>query len=178
MKKSWFITAAISLALVGCAEQQHNSANSPATADTNTQAANRPEAVDRLNDSAKVLDELVNTPESAIPEKVLADAKCVMIVPDMVKGGFVFGGQHGRGVATCRNNGQWSAPAFTTVTGGSWGAQIGVESVDLVLLFMNDHAVQSLLKDNVKLGADASIAAGPIGRQASAATDVKLNSEI
>jgi SH3 domain-containing YSC84-like protein 1 len=165
--------------IAGCAHQQHNSPNQTAATQSGSEAAAaRPEAADRLNDSAKVLTELVNAPDNGVPETILARAKCVAVVPDMVKGGFIIGGRHGRGVVTCRTANGWSAPAFLTLTGGSWGAQIGVESVDLVLLFMNDKGVQSLLNDNVKLGADASVAAGPVGRSAEASTDVKLNSEI
>jgi lipid-binding SYLF domain-containing protein len=133
---------------------------------------------DRLGDAAKVLDELMGTPDNSIPETVLARAKCVAVIPSMVKGGFIVGGRHGRGVVTCRTANGWSAPAFLSLTGGSWGAQIGLEKVDLVLLFMNERGVSSLMKDNFKVGADASLAAGPIGRHAEAATDAKLNSEI
>src|SRR5215467_1553046 len=138
----------------------------------------RTEVNDRLSDAAKVLDELMGTPDNNIPETVLAKAKCVAVIPSMVKGGFVVGGRHGRGVVTCRTPHGWSAPAFLSLNGGSWGAQIGVEKVDLVLLFMNDKGVNSLLKDNFKMGADASVAAGPIGRHAEASTDAKLDSEI
>jgi lipid-binding SYLF domain-containing protein len=138
----------------------------------------RQEAVDRLNDSAKILDELMGTPESAIPEWVLAKAQCVMVVPSMVKGGFVFGGQHGRGAATCRNNGRWSAPQMVTITGGSWGAQIGAEAVDLVLVFMGNKGAEHLLNNSVKLGGEASVAAGPFGRDAQASTDASIKSEI
>src|SRR5579862_2361365 len=139
----------------------------------------RTDATDRLNDAAKVLDELMGTPDNSIPDTVLGRAKCVAVIPSMVKGGFIIGGRHGRGAVTCRTSeGHWSAPAFISLTGGSWGAQIGVEKVDLVLVFMNDKGVNSLLKDNFKLGADASVAAGPLGRHAEAATDAKLNAEI
>jgi lipid-binding SYLF domain-containing protein len=138
----------------------------------------RTEVTDRLNDAAKVLDELMGTPDNSIPETVLGKAKCVAVIPSMVKGGFVIGGRHGRGVVTCRTANGWSAPAFISLTGGSWGAQIGLEKVDLVLVFMNKRGVDSLLKDNFKMGADASVAAGPVGRHAEAATDAKLNSEI
>ena len=138
----------------------------------------RRDVTDRLNDSAKVLDELMGAADNSIPETVLARAKCVAVIPAMVKGGFIVGGRHGRGEVTCRTASGWTAPAFLTLTGGSWGAQIGVEKVDLVLLFMNDKGVNSLLKDNFKMGADASVAAGPLGRHAEASTDAKLNSEI
>ena len=138
----------------------------------------RSETTDRLNDAGKVLDEIMGAPDSNIPGSVLGKAKCVAVIPSMVKGGFIVGGRHGRGAVTCRTASGWSAPAFISLTGGSWGAQIGVEKVDLVLLFMNDRGVNSLLKDNFKLGADASVAAGPVGRHAEASTDAKLNAEI
>src|SRR5947209_17473701 len=160
----------------GCSSHRPSSQSSAATpADKDK---NRSDVVARLDDSAKVLDDLMGAGDSAIPEKILAGAKCVMVVPSMLQGGFGIGGRHGRGVVTCRNANGWSAPAFSTITGGSWGAQIGVESVDLVLLFMNEKGAARLLQDNFKIGGEASIAAGPIGRDVSADTDVKLNSEI
>jgi len=135
-------------------------------------------AADRLDRSAKVLQEIMNTPDKGIPEEVMEKAKCVAVVPHMIKGGFIFGAENGKGVATCRTPHGWSAPAFFTVTGGSWGAQIGVEGVDLVMLFMTDKGAERLLADKFKIGADASAAAGPVGRHASAGTDWKLNTEI
>ncbi|HEY6349411.1 MAG TPA: lipid-binding SYLF domain-containing protein [Candidatus Angelobacter sp.] len=138
----------------------------------------RSDATNRLNDSAKVLDELMGAADNSIPDTVLAKAKCVAVIPSMVKGGFIVGGRHGRGEVTCRTANGWSSPAFISLTGGSWGAQIGVEKVDLVLVFMNDKGVNSLLKDNFKMGADASVAAGPLGRHAEAATDANLDAEI
>jgi len=167
--------------VIGGCSQRRNSANqtlATENAPEGSVAANRPEALDRLKDSANVLNELMATPDDAIPEAVLAKAECVMVVPSMVKGGFVIGGRHGRGTVTCRQNGKWSAPAFVTISGGSWGAQIGVEVVDLVLLFMNQNAVNALLKNNFKIGAEASIAAGPVGRQAAAGTDATIQAEI
>ncbi len=161
---------------MGCS-QRRNSASSGGAA-TQGVAEPKAEAVDRLNDAANVLTQLVNAPDDAIPETVLSHAKCVGIVPSMIKGGFVVGGRHGRGVATCRNGNGWSAPAFFTLSGGSWGPQIGVESADVVLMFMNDKGMQDLMRSKVKLGAEASVAAGPLGRQAQAATDVGLKSEI
>lgn len=137
----------------------------------------RTEVTDRLNESAKVLDEIMAA-DNRIPDNVSAKAKCVAVIPAMVKGGFIVGGRHGRGAVTCRTANGWTAPAFISLNGGSWGAQIGVEKVDLVLLFMGDRGVQSLLKDNFKMGADASVAAGPLGREAEASTDAKLNAEI
>jgi SH3 domain-containing YSC84-like protein 1 len=140
--------------------------------------ADRDEIINRMDDAGKVLSELMNAPDKGIPSKVLSDAKCVMVIPSMVKGGFVFGGRYGRGVVTCRTPKGWSEPAFMSLAGGSFGAQIGGAKVDLVLLFMNDRGVQSMLKDNFKLGGDASVAAGPLGRDAEASTDAKLNSEV
>jgi lipid-binding SYLF domain-containing protein len=167
--------------IVGCSGKQvHNSDRSSesAKAGMSETSKDRQEAVDRLNDSAKVLDELMGTPESAIPEWVLSKAQCVMIVPSMVKGGFVVGGQHGRGAATCRNKGRWSAPQMVTITGGSWGAQIGAEAVDLVLVFTGNKGAEDLLNNSVKLGGEASVAAGPFGRSAQAATDASIKAQI
>jgi lipid-binding SYLF domain-containing protein len=143
-------------------------------------AADDEDVAKRLNDATADLNRLTNAPDNNIPQSILADAKCVAIVPSLVKGGFIVGGQHGRGVATCRiHEGKaWSAPAFFVITGGSWGAQIGVEGVDLVMLFMNNEGAEKLLSAQWKIGADAGIAAGPWGRDASANTDWKANSGI
>jgi lipid-binding SYLF domain-containing protein len=180
MSKILVLLVAGSLVLGGCSQRKNSANQTDATksASSSSAAANRPESLDRLNDSAKVLDELMGAPDDAIPEYVLEKAECVMVVPSMVKGGFVFGGQHGRGAVTCRENGKWTSPAFVTLSGGSWGAQIGAEVVDLVLVFMNENAVQALLKNNFKLGAEASVAAGPVGRQATAGTDATIKAEI
>jgi SH3 domain-containing YSC84-like protein 1 len=132
----------------------------------------------RLDKAAQVMDQLSDTKDSAIPDKILKDAHCVAIIPSMVKGGFVFGAEHGRGVATCRVNGRWSAPAFFAATGGSWGAQIGVEGIDLVMVFTSKEGADKLLDANFKIGADVSAAAGPVGRDASASTDIKANTGI
>lgn len=144
----------------------------------NDQSKEDADATKRLDDAAADLNHLTNAPDNNIPQSILADAKCVAIVPSLVKGGFVFGAEFGRGVATCRTPKGWSSPAFFTITGGSWGAQIGVEGVDLVLLFMTREGADKLLSANWKIGADAGIAAGPFGRQAGASTDWKLNSGI
>jgi lipid-binding SYLF domain-containing protein len=138
-----------------------------------------PDVTKRLNDAAEDLNRLTSAGDNNIPQTILADAKCVAIVPSLIKGGFIVGAQHGRGVATCRIPDKgWSAPAFFTITGGSWGAQIGVEGVDLVMLFMNQEGANKLLQANWKIGADAGIAAGPFGRDASASTSWKVNSGI
>lgn len=133
---------------------------------------------DRLDHAGAVLHEIMDTPDKGIPEEVLEHAKCVAVVPHMLKGGFVFGAENGRGVATCRTAEGWSAPAFFTITGGSWGLQIGVEGVDLVLIIQNDKGMQKLIGSKFEIGADASAAAGPVGRHASADTDWKLDTEV
>jgi lipid-binding SYLF domain-containing protein len=135
-------------------------------------------SIERLRAAGSDLQELMAAKDSAIPKDVLDSAKCIAVVPDMVKGGFVVGAQHGRGVATCKTTTGWSEPAFFVVTGGTWGAQIGLEGVDMVMLIMNDKGMQNLLSSEFKLGAGASVAAGPIGREAQAAMDWKLNSEV
>lgn len=133
---------------------------------------------DRLDNAAEVLHQVMAAPDKGIPQEVMDHAKCVAVVPHMVKGGFVFGAEGGKGVATCRTEHGWSAPAFFTIAGGSWGLQIGVEGVDLVMIFQNDEGMKKLLNSKFTVGADASAAAGPIGRHASAATDWKMNAEI
>ncbi|MGA2673457.1 MAG: lipid-binding SYLF domain-containing protein [Terracidiphilus sp.] len=141
-------------------------------------AESREEAKDRLDNAAAVLHEVMAAPDKGIPEEVLDHAKCIAVVPHMIKGGLVFGAENGRGVATCRTEHGWSAPAFFAITGGSWGLQIGVEGVDLVMIFQGDKGMQRLESAKFQLGADASAAAGPVGRHASANTDWKLDTEI
>jgi len=137
------------------------------------------EVQERLVKAQEVMDQMSDAKDSAIPDKILSNAHCVAIIPDMVKGGFVFGAQHGRGVATCRlPNHRWSAPAFFTATGGSWGAQIGVAGVDLVMVFTTQEGADKLLDANFKIGGELTAAAGPIGRDASASTDIKANTAI
>jgi lipid-binding SYLF domain-containing protein len=138
----------------------------------------REDSVERLQSSVGVLHSIMATPDKGIPEEVLSNAKCILVVPDLIKGGFIFGGKHGRGVATCRTPSGWSAPAFVSIGGGSWGLQIGVEGVDLVLLVMNDRGLQHLLSSKFELTGEGSVAAGPVGRHASAGTDWKMNTEM
>jgi SH3 domain-containing YSC84-like protein 1 len=138
----------------------------------------REDSVDRLQKSVEVLHAIMSTPDKGIPEEVLSNAKCILVVPNLIKGGFVFGGKHGRGVATCRTAEGWSAPAFVSIGGGSWGLQIGVEGVDLVMLVMNDQGFQHLLSSKFELTGEGSVAAGPVGRHASAGTDWKMNTEM
>lgn len=132
----------------------------------------------RIDESAKVLNEVMATPDKAIPDKVMREAKCVAVVPSMFKVALGIGGSHGKGVATCRTEHGWSAPAPITITGGSWGLQIGGQAVDLVMIITNDQGMQHLLQSKFKLGADASAAAGPVGRNAGADTDWKLKAEV
>src|SRR6478609_2818339 len=138
----------------------------------------REDSVARLQSSVDVLHSIMAAPDNGIPEEVLSNAKCIVVVPDLIKGGFIFGGKHGRGIASCRTSGGWSAPAFVSVGGGSWGLQIGVEGVDLVMLVMNDQGFQHLLSSKFALTGEGSVAAGPIGRHASAGTDWKMNTEM
>src|SRR5438552_10434154 len=138
----------------------------------------REDATDRLSNAAKVIHEVMAAPDQGIPEEVLEHAKCIAVVPHLVKGGFIFGAKGGKGVATCRTADGWSAPAFFTVSGGSWGLQIGVETVDLVMIIQNETGMQHLASNKSQMGADASAAAGPVGRHASANTDWKLDTEV
>jgi SH3 domain-containing YSC84-like protein 1 len=138
----------------------------------------RDKVMARLDDSSRILNELLGAPDKGIPDSVFERAKCVAVVPSMVKGGFVFGAEHGRGVATCRTEHGWSAPAFFVITGGSWGLQIGVQSADLVMLIMNQQGMNDLLSSKFKLGANGSVAAGPVGRDANASTDWKMKAEV
>jgi lipid-binding SYLF domain-containing protein len=141
-------------------------------------ASDREEDVSRIHKAADVFHEIMNTPDKGIPQDLLNSARCIAIIPGEVKFAFVFGGNYGRGVATCRTDHGWSAPMFVAIDGGSVGYQIGGSSTDIVMLFMNDHALQSLLGDKFKLGADATVAAGPVGRNAAAATDARMSAEI
>jgi lipid-binding SYLF domain-containing protein len=140
--------------------------------------SNREDSVERLQSSVEVLHSIMSTPDKSIPEEVLSNAKCILVVPNLIKGGFIIGGKHGRGVATCRTSDGWSAPAFVSIGGGSWGLQIGVEGVDLVMLVMNDQGFQHLLSSKFELTGEGSVAAGPVGRHASAGNDWKMNTEV
>ncbi len=138
----------------------------------------REDATERLDNATSVMHAIMGMPDKGIPEEVLQHAKCVAVIPHMVKGGFIFGAKEGKGVATCRTADGWSAPAFITISGGSWGLQIGVEAVDVVMIFQNDKAMQKLLESNFQVGGDASAASGPVGRHATAGTDWKMDTEI
>lgn len=137
---------------------------------------------DRMKNSYTVLKEILNTPDQGIPKDLLDKSECVIVYPSVLKAAFIVGGSYGRGVITCRtgasHSGPWSAPAMFALEGGSFGFQIGGEATDFVLLIMNDSGANSVLSSKVKLGADASVAAGPVGRTASAETDVVMKAEI
>ena len=134
---------------------------------------------DRIRESAQVLTEMQGEPDKAIPQELWEKAKCVIVIPSLKKAAFIIGGEYGKGLMSCRHDSAaWSAPVFMELEKGSWGFQIGGESIDLVLLVMNERGMEKLLQDKVSLGADASVAAGPVGRTAQAATDAQLHAEI
>jgi SH3 domain-containing YSC84-like protein 1 len=135
-------------------------------------------AIDRVQAAADVLNEIQAAPDQGIPEEVLGSAECVAVVPSMLKGGFIVGARYGRGVASCRTPKGWSAPAFFSVKGGSFGLQIGGQAVDLIMLVMNQNGMRNMLSSKFKLGADASVAAGPVGRHAAADTDWKMRAQV
>jgi SH3 domain-containing YSC84-like protein 1 len=141
-------------------------------------AADSNKAVDRVQSAATVLNEIQSAPDQGMPENILASAECVAVVPSMLKGGFIVGARYGRGVASCRTAKGWSAPAFFSVEGGSFGFQIGGQAVDLVMLIMNQEGMANLLSSKFQLGADASVAAGPVGRHAAADTDWKMRAQV
>ena len=162
MKRLWLLAVVVSLAsLMFAADEPKES-----------------KATDRVQAASDVLNEIQSAPDSGIPEEILGRAECVAVVPSMLKGGFIVGAKYGRGVASCRTAKGWSAPAFFTVTGGSFGFQIGGQAVDLVMLIMNNDGMQHLLSSQFSLGADASVAAGPVGRHAEGDTDWKMRAQV
>ena len=141
-------------------------------------ASTRQDLQDRIDAAKLVLDQIMGAQDRSIPMNILQQATCVGVVPGLLKGAFVFGGQYGQGVVTCRTGHGWSAPVFIRMAGGSFGFQIGGQSTDLVLVAVNDRGFQDLLKNKFKIGGDASAAAGPVGRSSQAATDWKMNAEL
>ena len=140
---------------------------------------NKTDVVERLQSSSEALRQIVEAPDKGIPDEVLKGAKCIGVVPSMIKGAFIIGGKHGRGVSTCRlPDGSWSTPAFFTISGGSWGVQFGVEDVQLVLMIMNDEGMRHLLSNKFQIGGEVAGAAGPVGRHAEAGTDWKVSTQI
>ena len=162
MKKAFLLCAVLGWAAMAAASDQ----------------AKENKAVERVQSSAEVLNEIQAAPDKGIPEDVLSSAECVAVVPSMLKAGFVVGGRYGRGVASCRTPKGWSAPTFFRIEGGSFGLQIGGEAVDLVMLVMNKDGMKKMMSSKFKLGADASVAAGPVGRHAAADTDWKLRAQV
>jgi lipid-binding SYLF domain-containing protein len=140
--------------------------------------SDRDDDISRIDASARVFREIMNTPDKAVPQELLESAKCIAIIPGEKKAAFIFGARYGKGLATCRTEEGWSAPLFLALGGGSWGLQIGGASTDVVLIIRSEHGMRSLLSDKFTIGADATAAAGPVGRHASADTDLKLNAEI
>jgi lipid-binding SYLF domain-containing protein len=138
----------------------------------------RDNTIDRLQTASVVLDQIMSAPDSAIPDSIMSGAKCIAIMPSMLKGGFILAANYGKGVATCRTDKGWSAPAFFKLTGGSFGFQAGGQASDLVLIIRTHDGMQHLLQSKFKLGADASAAAGPVGRDAQAATDLTLRAQV
>jgi len=141
-------------------------------------AGDREKIVDRVEAAGTVLDEIMAAPDKGIPEEVIGSATCIAVVPSLLKGGFIVGAAYGKGVVTCRTDHGWSAPACFRVEGGSFGLQIGGQAVDIVMLVMNEKGMRNLLASKFKIGADASAAAGPVGRHAEAATDWKMRAEL
>jgi lipid-binding SYLF domain-containing protein len=138
----------------------------------------RDKTMSRISDAGTVLDEIMSAPDAGIPDDVLGSAQCVAVVPSYLKGAFVLGASYGKGVASCRTTNGWSAPAFIRLEGGSLGFQIGGQAVDLIMLIMNERGMRALLSSKFKLGANASVAAGPIGRHASGDTDWKMRAQV
>jgi lipid-binding SYLF domain-containing protein len=143
-----------------------------------TDQAKESKASDRVQAAADVLNQIESAPDSGIPREILSKAECVAVVPSMLNGGFIVGAKYGRGLASCRTPKGWSAPAFFMTTGGSVGFQIGGQAVDLVMLIMNNDGMQHLLSSKFALGADASVAAGPVGRHAEGNTDWKMRAQV
>jgi SH3 domain-containing YSC84-like protein 1 len=167
MRKFLSLWVMVCLVAVTSAAAQSDSGTKPAT-----------KAAARVQSAADVLNEIQSAPDTGIPEEVMGSAECVAVVPSMLKAGFVFGARYGRGVASCRTAKGWSAPAFFIIEGGSFGLQIGGQAVDLVMLIMNQQGMKNLLSSKFKLGADASVAAGPVGRHAAADTDWKMRAQV
>ena len=145
-----------------------------------TAAAQTSDEAKRIRESTVVIEEMMAAGDKAIPGAILEKAEAIAVFPSLLKGGFVIGGQRGRGIISVRDrkSGTWSAPAFLTITGGSFGAQIGAQAIDLILVVNNQRGLEQLVKNQFKIGADASVAAGPIGRDASAATDIQMRAQI
>jgi lipid-binding SYLF domain-containing protein len=133
---------------------------------------------DRVNEAARVLEEILAAPDKGVPEAIIEKAQAVVVIPSTVKGALLIGAQRGKGVMSVKSAAGWSAPAFITLTGGSVGLQIGGQATDIVLVVVNERGIENLAQNTFKIGGDASVAAGPVGREATASTDYKLQAEI
>jgi lipid-binding SYLF domain-containing protein len=138
----------------------------------------RDKVLDRVTEAGNVMNEIMSAPDNRIPDEIIGSAECIAVVPSMLKGGFIVGAAYGKGVASCKTANGWSAPAFFRVEGGSFGLQIGGQAVDLIMVIMNERGMRALLSSKFKLGADASVAAGPVGRHAEGATDWKMRAQV
>jgi len=167
MKQSLLVVMIAALSLAALSQDQ---ATTPKTKET--------KAADRVQAAADVLDEIQAAPDQGIPEDLLSKADCVAVVPTLLKGGFIIAGQYGRGIASCRSSKGWSAPAFFVTEGGDFGFLIGGQAIDLVMLIMNNEGMNNLLSSKFELGANASVAAGPVGRHAAADTDWKMKAQV
>ena len=167
MKKLVLVTLVVSLCAFAVAADAQENVQPKAS-----------KASDRVQAAGEVLNEIQAAPDSGIPQEILGKAECVAVVPSMLKGGFMVGAKYGRGLASCRTPKGWSTPAFFTIQGGSFGFQIGGQAVDLVMLIMNKEGMRHLLSSEFALGADASVAAGPVGRHAEGNTDWKMRAEV
>jgi lipid-binding SYLF domain-containing protein len=171
LKLVMLIALSLILALTGLVSAQNQ-------ADKSEKPRDMKDEIEQSEKAAKVFREIMEIPDKAIPQSILDDAECVAVFPDVIKAGFIVGGRGGRGLASCRLGNTWSAPAYLNLGGGSIGLQIGAQSTDFVLLMMNKEGADSLMKTKFTLGGDASVAAGPVGRQAGASTDLALNAQI
>jgi SH3 domain-containing YSC84-like protein 1 len=133
---------------------------------------------DRLAEAARVLEEVLSAPDKGVPEAIIEKAQAVVVIPSTVKGALLIGAQRGKGVMSARSAAGWSAPAFVTLTGGSVGLQIGGQATDIVLVVVNERGIENLAQNTFKIGGDASVAAGPVGREATASTDYKMQAQI
>jgi SH3 domain-containing YSC84-like protein 1 len=176
----FMMVSSLMLAIVLGTQTGMAQAEKPDKDKTEAEASKEPtkDQASQSEKAAKVFSEIMNTPEKGIPEVILEKAECVAVFPNVIKAGFIVGARGGRGVASCRTGKGWSAPAYFNLGGGSFGAQIGAQSTDFVMLFMNKDGLNSLLTSKFTLGGDASVAAGPVGREAGASTDVKFNAQI
>jgi SH3 domain-containing YSC84-like protein 1 len=141
-------------------------------------AADQATLDNRVKAATDVIRQIMMVPDKAIPDKIAQQATCIAVIPGMKKGAFIFGAEYGRGIVTCRTGHGWSAPVFITLGGGSFGLQLGGQSTDVVLVAMNDKGFQDLLKSKFKIGGDAAAAAGPVGRNTQASTDILLKAEL